>query len=415
MNFAALRALPSTVWLIGLISLCNDSASEMLYPLLPLYLSSVLMSGPKTLGIIEGLAEAVASLFKLVSGVIVDRTRTAKPWIVVGYLLAGIGRPLIAFTTSWSGVMVIRVADRIGKGLRSSPRDALLAEAAGSAHRGLAYGLHRAMDNTGAVIGPLLASLLLALHVPLRDIFFWAIIPGVVTLVLALALREPKRAIRTAARVPFSWNMPNLSPRFKCYLFVVGLFSLGNSSNMFLLLRAQELGVPQAQIPLLWAAVSALAALLLTPMSGLSDRWGRRRFIVAGWALYAVVYVLLGMAPLGSASLFMTFAAYGVFVAATEGVEKALVADLAPSGQTGTAFGWFNLITGVMLFPASFIFGELYEHAGAAIAFGFSASCALLAALLLPLLVFGRSDERSACVTPPRRRNKPSSLTANPK
>ena len=398
MNFAALRALPSTVWLIGLISLCNDSASEMLYPLLPLYLSTVLMSGPKTLGIIEGIAEAVASLLKLVSGVIVDRTRTAKPWIVVGYLLAGIGRPLVAFSTSWSGVLLIRVADRIGKGLRTSPRDALLAEAAGTEHRGLAYGLHRAMDNTGAVIGPLLAALLLGLHVPLRDIFLWAIIPGVITLGLALAIREPA-VLAPKTRVPFNWRMQDLPPRFKWYLLVVTLFSLGNSSNMFLLLRAQELGVPQAQIPLLWAAVSALAALLLTPLSGLSDRWGRRRFIVAGWLLYALVYLLLGMVTLNLLGLYLVFATYGVFVAATEGVEKALVADLAPSGQTGTAFGWFNLLTGLMLFPASFIFGELYEHAGAAMAFGFSASCALLAAMLLPLLVFGGKQASDASVT----------------
>jgi MFS family permease len=400
MNFAALRSLPGTVWLIGLISLCNDSASEMLYPLLPLYLSTVLMSGPKTLGIIEGLAEAVASLLKLVSGVIVDRTRTAKPWIVFGYLLAGIGRPLIAFATSWTCVLLIRVADRIGKGLRTSPRDALLAEAAGIEHRGLAYGLHRAMDNTGAVIGPLLAALLLGLHVPLRDIFFWAIIPAVITLTLSLAIREPVVRV-PKPRAPFNWRMQGLSPRFKRYLLVVALFSLGNSSNMFLLLRAQELGVPQAQIPLLWAAVSALAALLLTPLSGLSDRWGRRRFIIAGWLLYALVYLLLGMVTLNLLGLYLVFAAYGIFVAATEGVEKALVADLAPSGQTGTAFGWFNLVSGVMLFPASFIFGELYEHAGASIAFGFSAGCALLAAVLLPLLVFGRKQAEAGSVTNP--------------
>jgi len=170
---------------------------------------------------------------------------------------------------------------------------------------------------------------------------------------------------------------------------------------MFLLLRAQELGVPQAQIPLLWAAVSALAALLLTPLSGLSDRWGRRRFIIAGWLLYALVYLLLGMVTLNLLGLYLVFAAYGIFVAATEGVEKALVADLAPSGQTGTAFGWFNLVSGVMLFPASFIFGELYEHAGASIAFGFSAGCALLAAVLLPLLVFGRKQAEAGSVTNP--------------
>ncbi|MFY9722221.1 MAG: MFS transporter, partial [Azonexus sp.] len=169
----AIKNLPRTVWLIGLISLVNDSASEMLYPLIPLYLASVLMAGPRALGIIEGIAEATASLLKLFSGVIVDRTRRAKPWIVFGYGLAGLGRPLIAFVSSWPWLLVIRFADRVGKGLRSSPRDALLAASVPAERRGLAFGLHRAMDNAGAVIGPLLASLLLAAQVPLHDIFLW--------------------------------------------------------------------------------------------------------------------------------------------------------------------------------------------------------------------------------------------------
>lgn len=385
MKFSALRALPRSVWLVGLISLFNDSASEMLYPLLPLYLSSVLMAGPKTLGIIEGAAEAVASLLKLVSGVIVDRTRTTKPWIVIGYFLAGASRPLVAFATSWTGVLLIRITDRIGKGLRTSPRDVLLANAAGAEHRGIAFGVHRAMDNAGAVIGPLLAALLLSLQVPLREIFFWAIIPALITLALSLAIREPEvlNLPTRAPSAPFDWKMHRLSPQFKRYLLVVGLFSLGNSSNMFLLLRAQELGVPQAQIPLMWAAVSAIAVLLLTPLSGLSDRWGRKRFIVAGWALYAIVYLILGSIETSLTGLYLVFATYGLFIAMTEGVEKAMVADLAAQSHVGTAFGWFNLVSGLMLFPASLLFGELYEHLGAAVAFNFSASCALGAAALM--------------------------------
>ena len=170
--FKTLASLPKTVWLIGLISFVNDSASEMLYPLMPLYLATVLMAGPKAIGLIEGVAEATASLFKLFSGVIVDRTKKTKPWIVIGYLLAGIGRPLIAFASSWFGVLLIRFTDRLGKGLRSSPRDALLAESVPASQRGMTYGLHRSMDNAGAVVGPLLAVYLLSIHVPLRDIFF---------------------------------------------------------------------------------------------------------------------------------------------------------------------------------------------------------------------------------------------------
>ena len=188
-----LRSLPITVWLIGLISFVNDSASEMLYPLMPLYLASVLMAGPKALGLIEGVAEATSSIFKMVSGVIVDRTKRSKAWIVIGYLLAGIGRPLIALAISWTWVLLIRFTDRLGKGLRSSPRDVLLAESVPAHQRGITFGLHRSMDNAGAVVGPLLAALLLSLNVPLRDVFLWAAIPGVITVLLALCLTEPTR------------------------------------------------------------------------------------------------------------------------------------------------------------------------------------------------------------------------------
>jgi hypothetical protein len=237
----ALRGLPRTVWLIGLISLINDSASEMIYPLIPLYLSSVLMAGPKVLGIIEGIAEATASLLKLFSGVIVDRTRRTKPWIVFGYGLAGLGRPLIAFVSSWPALLVLRFADRVGKGLRTSPRDALLAISAGPKHRGLAFGLHRAMDNAGAVVGPVAASLLLAVGMSLKEVFLWSILPAALCLVLALAIREPHERVPAPVK-HFNWRLGDMPPVFKRYLVVIALFTLGNSSNMFLLLRARNWG-----------------------------------------------------------------------------------------------------------------------------------------------------------------------------
>ena len=380
---SALRTLPATVWLLGLISLINDAASDMLYPLLPLYLSSVLMAGPKALGLIEGVAEATASLLKLFSGVLVDRTQHSKPWIVAGYALAGIGRPLIAFAGSWPVVMAIRFADRVGKGLRSSPRDALLAGSVPPEHRGLAYGLHRAMDNTGAVIGPLVASALLAAGIALHDIFLWAIVPGVLTLVLSLAVKDVPR---TPSIVRRDWNWTSLPPALQRYLLTLALFTLGNSSNMFLLLRAKDLGVPAYQIPLLWAGVSAVAALLSTPLSALSDRLGRQRLIVGGWVAYGLFYLAMGFLAKPGPWVFALFAAYGTFMAATEGVEKALVADLAPSGLTGTAFGWFNLVAGAMLLPASLLFGWLYERS-TGLAFAVSAVCALSAAALIAFWV----------------------------
>lgn len=244
-----LAVLPREVWLIGLISLVNDGASELIYPLLPLYLSSVLMAGPRALGLIEGVAEATASLLKLVSGVVVDRTRRTKPWIVGGYGLAALARPLIALVASWPALLLLRFLDRVGKGLRTSPRDALLAGCVGADQRGLAFGVHRAMDNAGAVIGPLVAALLLAQQVPLRQIILGAALPGALCVALALSLRErpgpaPRTAPAAAPAARFDWRVGSLPPELRRYLAVVALFTLGNSSNLFLLLRAQELGVP---------------------------------------------------------------------------------------------------------------------------------------------------------------------------
>ena len=380
--FKTILALPRTVWLIGFISLVNDSASEMLYPLMPLYLASVLMAGPKALGIIEGIAEATSSIFKLVSGVIVDRTKKAKPWIVLGYTLAGIGRPLIAIANSWLWVMAIRFTDRMGKGLRSSPRDALLAESVHENQRGLTFGLHRSMDNAGAVIGPLLAALFLSMGVLLKDIFLWAIVPAVITITLALSIREPQRE-PAAKAVPFSWSLEGMPDQFKRYLVVAGIFALGNSSDMFLLLRAREAGVPQEQIPLLWAAISLITTLFGTPLSALSDTFGRKRFILIAWIAFAFFYIAMGLPGISIYQIFGLFVIYGLFKAATEGVEKALVADMAPKGLAGTAFGWFNLVTGLMLFPASFIFGWVYESIAPLYAFLFSGACALVAFVLM--------------------------------
>ena len=382
----AILDLPRTVWLLGLVSLFNDTTSELIYPLVPLFLASVLMAGPRALGLIEGVAEATASLLKLFSGVLMDRRGHAKGWVAGGYALAALSRPLFYLAASWPAVLALRFADRVGKGLRTSPRDALLAGAVDENRRGLAFGLHRAMDNAGAVIGPLLAAWLLARGVPLKDIFLWAIVPGIITVVLALAIKEPP-VIPAAARQPFSWKMEGFPPVFKRYLLVLALFTLGNSSNMFLLLRARELGLPDYQVPLLWALVSGVAMVFSVPLSALSDRFGRVRLILAGWVVYGLFYLLLGINGFHTLLLWPLFAFYGLFLAATEGAEKALVADLAPHNQLGTAYGWFNLIAGIMLLPASILFGWLWQGIAAEAAFAFSAGCALAAALLLKFWV----------------------------
>lgn len=382
----ALFNLPRTVWLLGLVSLFNDSTSELVYPLVPLFLASVLMAGPKALGLIEGIAEATASLLKLFSGVLMDKRGHAKGWVAGGYGLAAISRPLFYLAGSWPMVLALRFADRVGKGLRSSPRDALLAGAVDEFRRGLAFGLHRAMDNAGAVIGPLLAAWLLERGMALRDVFLWSIVPGIITVALAMAVKEPP-VVPEAKRPVFSWKLEGFPVAYKRYLLVLALFTLGNSSNMFLLLRAKELGLPDYQVPLLWALTSGVAMILSTPLSALSDRLGRVRLILAGWAVYGLFYLALGLNGFHALLLWPLFAFYGVFLAATEGAEKALVADLAPRDRLGTAYGWFNLTAGAMLLPASLTFGWLWQGIAVEAAFAFSAGCALAAALLLKFWV----------------------------
>ena len=392
--FEAVLALPRTVWLLGLVSLFNDSTSELVYPLVPLFLASVLMAGPRALGLIEGVAEATASLLKLFSGVLLDKRGHAKGWVAGGYGLAAFSRPLFYLASSWPMVLALRFADRVGKGLRTSPRDALLAGSVGEERRGLAFGLHRAMDNAGAVIGPLLAAWLLERGMALKEVFLWSIVPGTITVALAMSIKSPA-VVPAAKRLPFSWRLADFPPGFKRYLLVLALFTLGNSSNMFLLLRAKELGLPDYQVPLLWALTSGVAMVFSTPLSALSDRLGRVRLILAGWVIYGLFYLLLGLNGFHALLLWPLFAFYGLFLAATEGAEKALVADLAPKERLGTAYGWFNLTAGAMLLPASLLFGWLWQGVAVEAAFAFSALCALAAALLLKFWVLQTPAERA--------------------
>jgi len=382
----AIRTLPRTVWLLGAISLVNDFASDMIYPLVPLYLASVLLAGPKALGLIEGVAEAASSLLKLFVGVLADRSGRVRAWVIAGYAMAGFARPLIGLATSWLGVLACRFADRIGKGLRSAPRDALISLSVEPQQRGLAFGFHRAMDNLGAVIGPLAAAALLALGVDLRHVFLLSIVPALLVLLLAFKVPEPTRK-PMLAKAPMRWTLAGLPPPFRRYLGVLALFSLGNSSNMFLLLRANELGAGATRTTLMWALFSAVAALLSTPLSALSDRCGRANVLALAWFAYALAYLAIGSLPHADWALWLAFAGYGVVTAALEGTEKALVADLVPSEQSGTAFGWYNLVAGLFLLPASLLFGWLWSAGSPMLAFGFGAGCAALAAVLLKVWV----------------------------
>ncbi len=385
--------LPATVYAVGLTSLLNDAASDMIYPLLPLFLVGSIGAGAATLGLIEGLAEMMASLLRLVAGYASDRTGRRKPFVVVGYLVASASRPFLALAGNAGTVLAIRLADRFGKGLRSSPRDALIADVVPPEQRGRAFGVHEAMDHAGAVAGPLMAAGLLALGTTLPAVFLLAAIPAAVAcLVVAFVVREPARlptpadpAVRPAPRV--------LNRPFVGYLAAVMLFSLGGSADAFLLLRAHELGLSVAATPLLWAVHNGIKAAATSYGGALADRIGRRWSLALGWGLYAVIYA--GFARAASLPLFIAvFAAYAFHYALVGGAQKALVADLVPPAARGRGFGAYHVCVGITLLPASALFGVLYQRFGPPVAFATGAALALGAVLLLPL-------SRVRAATPP--------------
>jgi MFS family permease len=375
--------LGRNVLALSAVSLLTDVATEMTYPLLPLFLAS-LGATATAVGVIEGAAESTAALLKLVSGWWSDRLSRRKPLVLAGYTVASVIRPLIGLAQSASQVLAIRVADRVGKGIRSSPRDALIADSVDPAIRGRAFGFHRAADHAGAVIGPLLAFALLRWEgLDLRTLFLWTAVPGALAVVtLLFGVREvPRQAPVRAAQVPHSADPKvRLGRRFWALLTVLLIFTLGNSTDAFLLLRAADLGVDKSLIPILWAMLHVVKSAASTPGGALSDRVGRKPLLVAGWLVYAGVYFALGRAS-AEWHAWALFAVYGIYFGLTEGVEKALVADLVPAERRGAAFGWYNLALGLGALPASLLFGALWDRWGAATAFSFGAAMALLAAI----------------------------------
>jgi MFS family permease len=359
----------------------------MIYPLLPVFLSTVLGANASFIGAIEGAAQSVAALLKPVSGWWSDRVKRRKPLVVAGYFIATAVRPFIAIAQSATVVLGIRIVDRIGKGIRSAPRDALLADSTEPAMRGKAFGFHAAMDNAGAVLGPLMAFALLTwFDVSLRSIFWLAAIPGALAvIVLVVAVRDVDGATVRDGTPDLS-HPGTLGRRFWAYLLIVFLFTLGNSTDAFLLLRSNELGVNVALAPILWALLNLVKAVLGTWGGSLSDAMGRKPLIVAGWLVYAGVY--LGFARATQQwHAWALMASYGLFYALTEGTEKALVADLVPASRRGAGFGWFNLAIGLGALPASLIFGVIWDRFGSPAAFLFGAVLAFASAILLTFVV----------------------------
>jgi MFS family permease len=378
--------ITGNVLILGLVSLFTDISSEMIYPLLPLFLTTVLGGGPAFLGLIEGVAESTASILKLVSGIMSDRVRQRKNLVLAGYGLSAISRPLIALATSPLAVLFIRFADRVGKGIRTSPRDALIADSSDPGMRGKAYGFHRSLDNAGALIGPLVATLLLTWFVKdLRTVFWLAAIPGGIS-VLLIIFKVRETAITGGKKGDASFLRIFPKGQLRSYLLVLLIFTLGNSSDVFLLLRAGQLGVTPARIPLLWSFFNLVKMCATMPFGALSDRIGRRGVIVSGWVVYALAYMGFACART-ELHIWLLFAFYGLFYGLTEGVEKALLADIADPAERGAAFGWYNCATGIGALPASLIFGVIWQRLNPFTAFSFGSALALLAAILLILLV----------------------------
>jgi len=382
-------SLGPNVIALSAVSFFTDVSSEMIYPLIPIFLSTVLGAGAGAVGVVEGAAESTAALLKLVSGWLSDRLERRKPLVVAGYAIATVARPLIALTTSVTQVLAIRVSDRVGKGIRTSPRDALIADSVDPSIRGKAFGFHRSADHAGAVVGPLLAFAVLQWEgAPLRRVFWLAAVPGFIALAVLVV------AVKDKPREPARVSAPNLSEplgrRFWMYLAVLLIFTLGNSTDAFLLLRAAQLGVSAALVPVLWAMLHVVKSASSTPGGALSDRVGRKPLIVAGWSVYALVYFAFGQAA-HQWQAWALFAVYGVYFGLTEGVEKALVTDLVPEGKRGSAFGWYNLAIGLGALPASVLFGAIWDRFGSDVAFTFGALMALVASAGIGLAVPARA------------------------
>lgn len=389
--------LPSNVKLLGAASLLNDIASEMIYPLLPQFLISVLGGNRFHLGIIEGFAESVSSLLKLGSGALSDRTKQRKKFVVVGYALAAFARPILGIVTAPWQLFATRMTDRIGKGLRTAPRDALIADSTSAAMRGRAFGFHRAMDHLGAAIGPVLATLfLLAWPTQLRTLFLITAVPGLCVVgLLMYGLREKPSVPMSTSASALNLTSPPLQRNFRLYLLALVVFTLGNSSDAFLLVRAAELGVGTAYLPLLWSAFHVVKSCGNLLAGRLADAVGSRPLIFAGWAIYAAIYIALAVITTAW-QVWAVFLLYGLFYAMTEPAEKKLVAELVHDDQKGLAFGWFNFAIGIAAMPSSILFGWLYEHLGASVAFGYGAALAAIAMALL-----ARLDSASATLPRP--------------
>jgi len=392
------RRLHPNIWVVTATSFLTDISSEMIVYLIPLFLANILGVRTAVIGLIDGIAETTASLLKIYSGALSDKLGKRKGLAVLGYGLSTVAKPFLYFANTWGWVLGVRFADRTGKGIRTAPRDALVAASTDEKSRGLAFGLHRAGDTAGAFLGIGVAALIIWLTqandsllsvATFRTAVLVSILPAVLAVVvLALGAKEVAIAGRGSEKVRLS--LKSVDARFKAFLLVIILFTLGNSSDSFIILRAQERGLSVLQTMFMLMTFTAIYTVLSGPLGALSDKIGRRRLIIAGWLAYGLVYLGFAFSQAGW-HIWALFGLYGVYYAATEGTAKALVADLVPDAQRGTAYGLFNAAIGLTALPASVIAGLLWQGAGAWTGFGASAPFFFGAAMaLLAMLLFWR-------------------------
>ena len=381
--------LPRTVVLLGVVSLLNDAASEMITPLLPIFLTATLGAGPAIVGFVEGLAEATASVLKLVSGRLADRGVPAKRLVLGGYGISNACRPLIGLATGWLAVLLLRFLDRVGKGLRTAPRDAYIASAAHPDQRGRAFGFHRSMDHAGAVIGPLLAFAMLKAQADLQHVFLASALPGVLVILLLVFGLPAQHASPAAQPKRFRWN--ELHGRLRAMIVAAGLLALASVPEVFVVLWATEAGMAVTWVPLVWAAASLAKMAVAMPAGVLSDRVGRLPLLLGGWTARIVVLLLLALAQPGAVGVWLLFIAHSATLAVTEPAERSLIGDHADERERGTAYGLYHLTAGLLVLPGALLFGALWERFGSTTAFATAAAATAMAGAVLVGLAGTRS------------------------
>jgi len=378
-------SVSKNVFVLGLVSFFNDVASEMIYPIVPIFLTSILGAPIAIVGLIEGIAESTASILKVVSGWLSDKWRKRKPFVVVGYSFSAISKILLSLAYAWPFVLIARFIDRFGKGTRTSARDALIAESSENLVRGKAFGFHRALDTLGAVVGPLIALLAIRfLDNKFRLIFFLAFIPAFIAILLLLFfVKEKKKEANSSPVFRFNWR--NLDPSFKVFLLISFIFALGNSSDAFLILRAQNLGLSLILVVLTYVLFNFTYAIFSMPAGMISDKIGPKKVILTGFFLFSVVYLFFGLAH-SSLLLWFLFPVYGIYMALTEGVGKAYISNLVSQERVGTAFGVYQTTIGLCTFFASLIAGLLWTYIGISAPFIFGSIAAVISAFLFIVL-----------------------------